>query len=281
MGKGWIALDIDGTVVEGLKTVPAPVAETLDKLYTSGWKVLFITGRPFASAEKALTPISFPYYLAAQHGADIVEMPSRKVFEQCYLDSEVLYHAEKAYREEAEEFLVYAGFVKGDFCYYRPHRFSPAYASYFTMMQGLCPQPWQPLQSFDVLQGSRFPLIKCLGDEKTVRKVAEKLRECPGIEVVVIRDMGGDPRNFLALVTDREATKGNALHRILAKAGRAKEERVIAAGDDHNDLSMLREADVRIVIEHAPPEVLAEADIIAERPSKMGLIRALAEATGE
>jgi len=113
-----------------------------------------------------------------------------------------------------------------------------------------------------------------------VRKVGDALREVPGLEVTVIRD-GVDPQLFLGLVTDREANKGKALHRLLVKEGRKKGERVIAAGDDRNDISMLREADVRIVMETAPPEVLEEADIIAGSASKMGILTALAEATGE
>lgn len=279
MGKGWIALDIDGTLLEGMQPIPVPVITYLEKLHNSGWKILFITGRTFAFAERDLKTLGFPYYLALQHGADIVHMPSKTVFEERYLDSEVLHHIEKAFRNEAGDYIVYSGFAKGDYCYYR-ECFPIDYQSYFERLQSFSKTAWQVMRSIEELRGIRFPLVKCFGSEKVMHKIGERLSEIPGLEVAVIREPV-DSSLYLGLITDKEATKGKALHRVLLKAGRKKNERVIAAGDDRNDLSMLREADIRIVMETAPPEVLAEGDIIAESAGKMGILRALAEATKE
>lgn len=279
MGKGWIALDIDGTLVEGMQPIPAPVTSYLEKLHNAGWKILFITGRTFAFAERDLKAIGFPYYLALQHGADIVHMPTKTVFEECYLDSEALHHIERAFRNETGDYIVYSGFAKGDYCYYR-EGFPLNYKSYFERLQSLSNTTWQVMKTIEDLRGIRFPLVKCFGSEKAMLKISERLSEIPGLEMAVIREPV-DTSLFLGLITDKDATKGKALHRVLLKAGRKKSERVIAAGDDRNDLSMLREADIRIVMETAPPEVLAEGDIIAESAGKMGILRALAEATKE
>ncbi len=280
MEKGWIVLDLDGTVVDGFQPIYLPVVDYLHTLQKSGWKMLFLTGRTFSSAQKSLITLSFPYFLGVQNGADIVEMPLQKAFEPCYLDSEILSHADRAYQGEPENYLVYAGFAKGDFCYYRPESFSLSYRNYCQKLQNFCSQPWQIVQSSQELLGMQFSLLKCLGPEKTVRAVAEKLSLFSDLEITVIRDTGFDPRFFLALVTNHEATKGKALRRILKKTGWKEGERIIVAGDDFNDLSMLREADIKIVVETAPPEILAEADIVAQPPSKMGMIRALAAAVG-
>lgn len=280
MGKGWIALDIDGTLVEGLRPIPVPVMQYLERLHHSGWKILFITGRAFAFAERDLRPLNIPYYLAVQHGADILHMPTKTVFEERYLESEVLHHIEKAFRKESGGYIVYAGFAKGDFCYYRPDHVTEILTPYYERLRSFSTVPWQAVKSFDELQGVRFPLAKCFGSEKTMHKVKERLAEIPGLEVVVIKEPVDD-NLYLGLITDKEATKGKALHRVLVKAGRKKGERIIAAGDDRNDVSMLREADVRIVMGTAPSDVLAEGDIIAESAAKMGILGALAEATGE
>jgi len=278
MSKGWIALDIDGTLVDGMQPIPAPVAKYLEKLHENGWKILFTTGRTYSFAEREIKTIKFPFYLSVQNGADILSMPEKVVIDSAYLDSEVLHHVEKAYRKENDDCVVYAGFEKGDFCYYRPGRFAPHFQDYFEKLQALCKQPWQTIASFDELSGIKFPLVKCLGSEKTVRSVSKKLEEIPGLEVIVIRDSVAPL--FLGLVTDAHANKGRALHRILAKAGRKKSERVIAAGDDFNDISMLRLADIRIVMGTAPAAVQAEGDIIAKSAREMGILDALQEATG-
>ncbi len=279
MDQGWIALDIDGTTTEGLHPVPRPLAEYLANLVHSGWKILFITGRTYSFAQRALDTLQFPYYFAVQNGADILEMPSKKLFDQRYLDVPVIHQVERAYRGQPEDFLVYAGFAKGDFCYYRPHKFSPGVHSYLAKIKDLSPASWQAVESFDQLGDITFPLIKCLGEEKVMRYVEGVLLGIPELEVVSIRD----PLRkglYLALVTHCEASKGKALERVIAKtkvagfAGR----RVIAAGDDRNDLSMLALADVRIVMETAPQEVLEKADIIAPSVEKMGLLTALKQA---
>ena len=57
-----------------------------------------------------------------------------------------------------------------------------------------------------------------------------------------------------------------------------KDHFLIAAGNDENDISMLKLANVRIVMEDAPKHVLKHADIKAKSASKNGIIAALEKA---
>ena len=57
-----------------------------------------------------------------------------------------------------------------------------------------------------------------------------------------------------------EVTKASA---ILALADRIGAEKIVAFGDNINDLPMLRAADVAVAVGNALPEVKAEADIRA------------------
>ncbi len=280
MTLGWIALDIDGTVAEGLNAVPAQTAAYLDKVHKAGWNLVFITGRTFSFAHRALGNLPFPHYLAVQNGADILLMPERKLVDQRYLDSDAIHRVENAYRGQKEDFIIYAGFEHGDFCYYRPKHFSADFQPYLEMVMSLAPEPWQPLDSFSKLEGKRFPLIKCIGNEEGMRLIEKKLRAMPGLEVISIRDPL-DANLHLVLVSDREASKGCVLDRLFAITGSKKKHgRIIAAGDDRNDLSMLAKADVRIVMSTAPKEVQKEADILAKPAKEHGIIDALRQATG-
>ncbi len=279
MTIGWIALDIDGTVAEGFGPIPYPTAAYLHRLHDEGWKLLFITGRTFSFAYRAVGSLKFPYYLALQNGADILSMPDRKIVDQRYLDSDAIHQVEKAYRGQDEDFIIYAGYAHGDFCYYRPQHFSPHFKPYLDKIMALSAEPWQALDTFQTLESQRFSLIKCLGPEEGMRLVETKLRGTPGLEVITIRDPL-EPRLHLVLVTDREASKGHVIDRIHSFSSEKKKVRIIAAGDDRNDLSMLAKADVRIVMSTAPKEVQREADILAKPASENGIIDALREATG-
>jgi hydroxymethylpyrimidine pyrophosphatase-like HAD family hydrolase len=274
--KGWIALDIDGTVTPHLHTMPEEVALYLQGLAGLGWRIAFITGRTFSFGYSVLKALQFPYFLAVQNGADILLMPERRLISRTYFDHSVIDALESAYKGQKEDFLVYAGYEKGDFCYYRPSRFSPLILQHVEKIRAVSPEPWVTAESFTALEQQQFPLIKCLGPKEPMQQIQEGLSALPELHVTMIRDPMSEDGIYLNLVTSAQATKGHALERLVTQCGGGSP--VIAAGDDSNDVSMLQRADVRIVMETAPPEVLAHAHIIAPPADRLGIIQALNQA---
>ena len=67
--KGWIALDIDGTITLDKYSVPQPVIDYLGSLSRSGWRIALATGRPYAFASMALSKFDFPYVFLVQNGS--------------------------------------------------------------------------------------------------------------------------------------------------------------------------------------------------------------------
>lgn len=275
MVKGWITLDIDGTVTDSLYEVPKPVDAYLHSLVDRGWKIAFITGRTYSFASRPLKTLSFPYVLGLQNGADILYMPAKTKLFKTYLSSDILPAVEEACKGLKEDYLIYAGYDKGDFCYYRPDRFSSAFLAYLEVLKELATDPWIGVKTFDLEELKEFPLIKCFGTEQEMQKVSESLSKYPGIKTAVIRDPVKKDV-FLNLITSQEATKGRAVWHICRQGEKLP---VIAAGDDRNDIPMLEAADVKIAMENAPQEMLSLADIIAPSASKHGLIQALKQAT--
>lgn len=275
--KGWIALDIDGTITDHIDTVPIEVVAYLKGLAAQGWKLIFLTGRTFSFGQKALKNFDFPYFFAMQNGADILQMPERTLISRAYLKGDVISVLEGAYAGEKEDFLLYAGYEKGDFCYYRPLRFSPAYLVFLEKMKTLCPEPWKAVNSFNFDKEAAFPLIKCLGTREEMDRIHQLLSAIPHLYVTLIRDSIWKDL-YLNLVTHPLATKGLALQRTIAAAGLRGP--VIAAGDDLNDLTMLECADFSIAMETAPAQLLTKADLVAPSAAKLGIIAALKHATG-
>ncbi len=272
--KGLIALDIDGTLTTELTSLPDQVVAYLGYLVADGWRIALITGRTFSFASSLLHQIDFPYLLAVQNGSDIMEMPSKKLLHRCYLPGALIPALDKAYAGQKEDFIIYSGFETGDFCYFRPKRFSPALYSYLETLQALTPTAWKPLEDFDSIKTGHFPLIKCFGEEQAMHTLTPQLRAVKGVASSLIHDPV-DPRLYLQLVTSDLATKGRALSffkKLLSPRV------VIAAGDDRNDLPMLKEAQIRIAMADSPEELLAEATMIARPASEMGIIDALEDA---
>jgi HAD superfamily hydrolase (TIGR01484 family) len=273
---GWIALDIDGTITDETHHAPVKVVQFLHTLVDKGWEIMFITGRTFSFGYTVVKEFDFPYYLAVQNGADILYMPQKTLISRHYLDAKVIPALEEAYRGEKEDFLLYAGFERGDFCYYRPERFSPKFTEHVKKIMSVSPEPWKAVKSFEFKDGLSFPLAKCLGTKAAMERVGAVLETFPTISHTMIKDPFAEDI-YLILVTAKEATKGHALHSVKEVMGDGGP--VIAAGDDLNDISMLEAADVKIVMSHAPQSMHSMATIVAEHGEEHGIIAALKQAT--
>ncbi len=273
---GWIALDIDGTITDETHQAPQQVIDYLHSLENKGWELVFITGRTFSFGYRVVKEFNFHYYLAIQNGADILYMPQKDLVARRYMDEAVIPFLEHAYRGEKEDFLVYAGFEHGDFCYYRPERFSPRLREHLNKIMALSPEPWKAVKEFNFEHGLSFPLIKCLGTRESMQRVQNILRGFPQLSATLIRDPLGQDI-YIILVTAKEATKGNALRLVQDILGEGGP--VIAAGDDLNDISMLEAADVKVVMASAPSEMHSMATILASHGDEHGIIDALRKAT--
>lgn len=271
---GMIALDVDGTITADLLSVPKKVVDYLQQLISKGWKITFLTGRTLSFAAPILAHFNFPYLLVLQNGADILEMPQKKLLKRHYLTQTQLLEIERGCKGQKEDFVIYAGYEQGDFCYFRPEKCSKKLLEYFKKLEQLCDEPWKAVKAFDFDSKECFPLVKCFGDENEMKALNECLNHNASICATLIRDPV-DRNLYLNLVTHHAATKGEALkwikHHFAVRS-------IIAAGDDRNDIAMLEEADVRIVMETAPQEVLTHADIIAKSAASCGLIDALKKA---
>lgn len=273
--KGLIALDIDGTLTAHLYAIPAEVCRCLSSLAKEGWQIALITGRTFSFARPLLEDLDFPYWLALQNGADLLEMPAKKLVRQSYLKGSVVSEIEAAYHGHPEDFIIYSGFAKGDFCYYRPKRFSKELLTYLDELKTLSTEPWKKLELFTFPETEGFPLIKCMGSQHAMEMLSTSIHTISGVTTSLIRDPVS-PGLYLHLITHPEATKGRALHFLKE---RFANQPVIAAGDDRNDLPMLEQADIRIVMSSAPSDVQSVAHILAAPASELGIIAALHEAT--
>ncbi len=272
--KGLIALDIDGTLTADLTSIPGPVVEYLSHLQ-SNWRICLATGRTLSFANPILSQIPFPYLLVLQNGADVLQMPEKTNLKRSYISSQLLPLLEKACEGQEEDFIIYSGYEGGDFCYFRPTRFSDGLLLYLYELKELSSAPWQALLDFTFLKEMSFPLIKCFGTEEQMLAIAGNLQKVQGIATSVIRDPIS-PSLFLNLITAAAATKGKALQFLTEHFGCSF---VIAAGDDRNDLSMLKNAQEKIVMDKAPKELQEIATIKGGSAREMGIISALQKAT--
>lgn len=275
MHRGTIALDIDGTITNQEHQIPDGVATYFENLHHEGWQFVFVTGRMFSFAMMTLPKLTFPYFLAVQNGADLLEMPAQVGVCRSYLKIDVVEALDHLYEEEEGDFIIYAGMDRGDLCYFRPDRFSPKMQEYLKEVEKLSAKPWIPLKTFQIEHQRTFPLIKCIGKEAVLKKFNEKLQTIPDLKTSIIRDPI-DPSLHLILITHKEADKGIAVKKFVEKYNLNRP--LITGGDDNNDIPLLKVGDVRIAMDGAPEILQNLAHIIAPPAERMGIIQGLEEA---
>lgn len=274
--KGTIALDIDGTLTDHAH-LSLNVITYLKSLADNGWRLVFITGRTFQSGFLTLQELPFTYYLAVQNGAIILEMPSRRILGKKYLDRSIFSELNAICDEEPSDFVIYGGFENQDHCFYRPNRFSPELMGYLEQRIVAFKEVWHPLNSYDEMALDAFPSVKCFGRYESAKKLCQRIEEKLGLHVPMIRDPFGaiylGQEYYVVQATHQSISKGQALLDVIALTG--ERGKVIAAGDDYNDVPMWQVADVKVVMATAPPDLQEKADIVAPAASEEGIIQGL------
>lgn len=270
--KGFLALDIDGTITDDPHHLPQQVATCLVEMHNTGWELIFLTGRNFQWAYSVLKHLSSPYLLALQNGALVLAMPERKILSTCYLDQTVLKPLEAICQEVGTDFIIYSGFEFGDVCYYRPKNFSQKALEYLQYRTELLKENWVAVDNFEHLPTLKFASIKFIEKWDLIQKIVLNVEETLHLHIPLNRDPV-DESYFVAQATRAEANKGQVLNKLLAE--KSWKGPVIAAGDDASDLSMLKEATIKIAMANAPKELLAIADVIAPPASLNGIVTGL------
>lgn len=273
--RGIIALDIDGTVTAQAHEIDLDVIKALDQLAQEEWQLIFITGRPFQWGFLTLKSLPFPYALAVQNGALLMEMPSHEILIRKYLTQEILPKIEQISQECATDFAIYSGLENDDWCYYRSNFFPSSMLSYALHRAEFLGEKWQSLETFSDLPVSRFSSIKFFAKDERAFILSQRIEEELGLHAPPNRDPF-NPEYFVIQATHAEANKGQILQEFIQLRGISGP--VIAAGDDHNDRSMLKVAHMKIVMANAPSDLLAIADVIAPPATQRGIIQGLAEA---
>lgn len=274
---GLLTLDVDGTLTDKNHHIDPSIIVYLHNLHLSGWTIAFVTGRSFVYAQKNLEGIPFPHLLAVQNGADILSMPDKTLIDQNYLRSTIFSKLDKYYQDIPEDYLVYSGVEGGDYCIYRRQNFSAVALDYLGKLKSLTPFGWLDVEDFKELKQQQFPLIKGFGTKEHMFALEKNLMPLSISTSVIVDPI--DPKLHLCLITESNVNKGAVIQKLKEKL--QLQGPVIAAGDDRNDIPMLKLADIAIAVEGAPEDLISEANIISSPGEGRGIIKAIEKAVAQ
>jgi Cof subfamily protein (haloacid dehalogenase superfamily) len=256
-----VVFDLDGTLLDPLGVLTARTAAALVRARSAGVPLAVASARPLRLVQAALgnNPNLFDTVIVS-NGACIIERSSGRVVAEVGILAETAISSMNRIRNAWPD----------------------------------CGFGWEVGIHFEYDQA----FARVVATQRVIRDLDGPLRECPNHPVhqlVVVRP-GARPADLLSelqvivgteiVVTDSAggvielsamgADKGSALTRWAAEVGLRLAD-VVAFGDGHNDIDMLRIAGLGVAMANAGPEVMAAADVVTGSNADEGVAVALTE----
>jgi len=251
-----LAIDLDGTLLTPRphKHITARTRLALRRAAAAGVTLVIATGQNLAVLQNTCgdLPLNGPQII--ENGAVIANLEGR-IYHERYLPSEHILPALALLREH--------GFYRAYHTIHRVYvdRHTPRAREWYR-------PPVQPvIEVEDVASLFPLPCVKVvgIGEEERIRALRSTFEQRFAGELYVTQS-SFDLIEFL----HPGVSKGHALQQIAADLGLASEG-VVAFGDNHNDIGMLRFAGLGVAMGNAHDEVKAEADFVALSNSEDGV----------
>ena len=254
-----IVLDLDGTLLDGQSRVSPRTRATLERAHAAGVAVAVATGRSYPLIRHFCgdLPLSGPQI--TYNGAIVVDpVTDRPIFLQAVPAALVPPVLEFLADEE-----VFTCYYTADAIYVRGH--SP-------MVDALVPAGLpQPIVTDDLGALLHLPCMKLVvvAEPPRIDALRPKAEAAFGERLYVTQTA-----RVLLEFLHPEVSKGAALARSIEALG-LRSEQVIAFGDSHNDIELLRVAGTGVAMGNADPEVQAVADLVAPPNTEDGIAAVL------
>ncbi len=250
-----LAIDLDGTLLTPQKIITPRTYQALRQAISAGVTIVIATGQTLSVLQNVCAdlPLSAPQII--ENGAIIADIHSGDILHERLIPPEHILPV----LEELRNFGLYRA-------YHTLHRVyvdrnTPRARSWYR------PPVLPAVEVEDV--ASLYPLscikVVGIGEANTLR---EKRRELERIfaEQLYVTQSSFDILEFL----HPEVSKGNAL-RIIASDLNIMPEEIVAFGDNHNDIGMLRLAGLGVAMGNAHEEVKAAADYVTRSNAEDGV----------
>ena len=252
--KILLALDLDGTLVHHHQPLHDDAKQVLEKLHRDGCLLLFATGRTPKWALHCIR-LSVPFFLVAYNGAVTYSWPEQEPIRTAFLT--------KADLKNLEHFIHVHGAViheaGGDErVFYTPSRFKKDMLDHLEKRRKTTHERWEAIENIDEIPCTQIASVRFFSFPDQSEKLSFDIQSQTQLSAPSMVDAFDDAYRVIQ-ATGEMASKGQALLAI-------REENpllyVIAAGNDVNDIDMLKRADYSIAVDDAALNVREVAHVI-------------------
>lgn len=241
----FIALDMDGTILDKNYVLSPEVRDTLMRCRRLGKKIVISTGRVYASANKHVATLGGADGFVCSNGADVYDGEGQ-VIAQTHMSDALSRRFVAVARAHDSHFHAFIG----DDWYYEREK---PYTQFYIRRSGLKGNQ----VNFDNFGTLNFTKCMFLDDHEKLEAIKSSLEtELKGTAQFVYS------APFMLEIVTKGVSKSAGLGAYVSHWGGTLEE-VIAFGDAENDEDMILAAGVGVAMGNASAELKAKADAVA------------------
>ncbi len=266
--------DLDGTLLRSDKTVSAESAAILNRLQSRGVRFAAASARSVAGVELLpLQHVCWDTPMVLMNGAVLYDYRKKRVLYSCELSAAdtaavtalCLSHGARPFvytLEDGQQVVEYAGGA----CAHQER--------FFTRREAKLPHMFRRVAAYP--DGARAVYYSMQGDYDALHRIRLALSAIPAASCVLYPDTYHADNYYLEIFS-REAGKDKGVRRLQSLLGAA---RVVAFGDNYNDIPLLRMADIACVVGNAAPDIQTLADVVIGGNDEDGVARYLQAVCG-
>lgn len=263
-----VALDLDGTTLDMHGNLTNRTRQVLEKVLAKNLQVVIATGRVFSALPASIRSIWGIEYAITSNGASVVKFPEGKPIYTNLLASEVVEQMISLFNGQPD---MLEAFVNGRAYidweeYYRVERDGSPFDNTEYLLSTR--EPVRNLTSFilehkDCVENINVNIVS----PQRRQKIWADLEKISTIEVTSSFDYNLE-------ICSPTASKADGLRYLCPLLGILPEE-IMAFGDSHNDIEMLKFVGFPVTVENAKEEVKAIANYIAPANHEEGVAEVL------
>ncbi|GCE31591.1 haloacid dehalogenase [Dictyobacter alpinus] len=253
-----LAIDLDGTLLTPQHKVSPYTLEVLQRAVADGMRLVIATGRVPFSFHKVISGLPLNAPQITSNGAVVIDMNTNTILYQQLVPPDYILPV-----------IEYARRLDLVFCYYTNDYLYTEHELYNRHNWYLSGIPVRDVEKIEDVYPQPCIKIGAFGDAATLIAKRREL-ERAFVGKLYVTQTAGQWLEFL----HPAVSKANAL-RTITQMLDIRPEEVIAFGDNHNDIDMLRFAGLGIAMGNAHQEVKAVADYVTLRNIDDGVAVAL------
>jgi hypothetical protein len=258
-----LALDLDGTLTDSGKEIPAPTLHALLEIQKQGFTVVLASGRPtpgMTHLARKLHLEKYGGYLLSYNGASITDCRTGRILFEQTIPKPFLSGLYAFACEHGTGMMTYRGdkIITGT-----------RIDTYMELEARINHMTFKEVKDFPAFVD--FPVSKCLltGEPGHMAEAEILLKEKYGSELSIYRS---EP--FFLEVMPRNIDKAYSLQILCEKTG-LRREQLISCGDGYNDLTMIRFAGLGVAMGNAQEIVKSAADYVTASNDNNGILKVI------